>query len=152
MPFQYAIKRYIPREGISPEEVTYWNTMNSTIEFHPVDKHLAEADTEYGVVALFSNEGEQVGSWVRLDTETVEKAFNQKSPPASRFKDRLGSQIAVRDFVSFCEFDGTGLLVGQVAGFTAKNVRVINYQGRGGRVKMVDPKKLILIHPSIISE
>lgn len=148
MPFQYAIKEFVPGEGIHPSQASRWN---SETEYHPVPKHVAEANPEMGVVAIFNNNGEKVSDWVRLDTETVESAFKKKSPASPR-KDRLGSEISVRDFVVYCEFDGTSLHVGQVAGFTDKNVRVITYKYLQSRVKMVEPEKVTVIHSSIISE
>lgn len=143
MPLNYAIKEFVPQVGLSFRD--------SDIAYHPVPKHVAEANKEMGRVAVFNNNGEKVTEWMPLDVEVVERALQQKSLAASR-KDRLGSELEVGDFVLYCEFDGTTLYVGQVAGFTSKSVRVITYIPFQSKIKMVEAKKITRIHPDIISQ
>lgn len=111
MPLQYAIAEKHPEVKSGP----------GSVEYFVVDKEIAETHEE-GHYALFNDDLEQVSVWCRLNRRiSPDKASTRQS-----VKDAIMQTVVVGDYVAFNKEGGVSpMRIGQVTGFTNKQVRVL---------------------------
>lgn len=111
MPKQYAIGEKNPAIKAGP----------GSVEYFIVGQEIAETHEE-GFYALFNDEGEKVSPWCRLNR----KLYPDKPSTRKNVKDAIMQTLVEGDYVAYNNEGGVSpMRIGQVTGFTNKQVRVL---------------------------
>lgn len=109
MPIQYSIQEKNPE------------IKNGPVEYYIVPEEIA-ATHDNGCYALFNEDGEKASPWCSLHR----KIYPDKSSTRSSVKDSIMQTVVEGDYVGYNNSGGTSpISVGQVTGFTNKQVRVL---------------------------